>query len=104
MGTFKEQMAADAAVFTNPDEFGELVEFGGVSDIPATIEDVDFDAAKHGYDGFNIERKRMFVALADLPELPVPNQQKTLNGEYWTVGPVIDEDGMAEIILERAQS
>ncbi len=104
MPAFKDQLAADAAIFTNPEEFGDLVEFDGTEDIPASVEDVEFDAAKHGYDGYSIERKRMFVAEADLPVLPVPEQYPTLNGESWRVGSVITDDGMVEINLERNRS
>lgn len=104
MPTFQEILAADAATFTNPAEFGGLVEFNGQTGIAATVEDVEYDAAKHGYDGYNIERKRLFVAVAALAVMVVPNQQTTLAGEYWQVGAVIVEDGLAEINLERNRS
>jgi len=102
--TFKEIQAADAATFTNPEEFGGLVEFNGQTGLAATVEDVEYDAAKHGYDGFNVERKLMFVAEGDLLAMVVPNQQTTMAGEYWQVSSVIVEDGVAEINLERHRS
>ena len=104
MSAFTDQMAADAAIFTNPDEFGGLVEFNGQTDLAAAIEDVEYEPAKHGYDGYNIERKLMFVTEADLAALVTPNQQVTLNGEYWQVASVTTDDGMVEINLESNRS
>lgn len=104
MSTFQEILAADAATFTNPAEFGREVEFNGQHGLAATVEDVEYDAARHGYDGYNVERKRLFVALAALDEMVEPNQQTTLDGEYWQIGPVLVDDGMVEINLERNRS
>ena len=104
MAAFQEILAADAATFTNPAEFGSVVEFNGQQGLAATVEDVEYDAARHGYDGYNLERKRLYVALAALEEMVVPNQQTTLNGEYWQTGEVLEDDGLAEINLERNRS
>ena len=104
MPNFKEHAVTDAALFTNPDECGTVVEFAGQAGIAAVLEDVEYDLAKHGHDGLNLERKQMFVPVASLEVLPVPGQQETLNGAYWAVASVLVADGMAEILLERGTS
>ncbi len=104
MTTLMGQVAADAAIFINPEEFGILVEFAGQPDVPVVLEDVEYDQAKHGNDGRNMERKTLFVAVASLSAMPVPGQQETLNGDYWFVASVLELDGMAEILLERGSS
>ncbi|GEM_PF-5606737 len=85
--TFAEQLAADAALFVNPAEFGAAAEFMGAT-INLVAEPIAYEPAKHGPEGYNIERMRLFVAAGDLAEVPVPNQMVIYKDAGWFVANV----------------
>ncbi|TVX93043.1 hypothetical protein [Paenibacillus agilis] len=109
---FKNIVAADMAVFINPDEFGEPHNIDGkiytvvvdneiIHERPSlsTSGSNDFDA--HGVYLTNIT---FFIKEIDLGYIPVENQPMEFDGLLCTVRKVIPNVGIVEVMLDCNQS
>lgn len=103
MATFAEHRLNDLAMALTG-EASQEIEFDGET-ISAVVDDVEYEPDKHGYNAFNMERKALYMASADLPAVPVPGQQSTFDGFYWDVFSVLSQGaGLLKIEIERPRS
>lgn len=109
-----DTMKADiAVVFLNAEEFAQPITFDGVS-LMAIVDDSHESIALGGRSAFTdasglglLEGARILrMAVADLPVLPVPEQEVVIDGERWLVASdttaVKVEEGMVTVKLMRA--
>ncbi|RAV18826.1 hypothetical protein [Paenibacillus contaminans] len=98
--SFKDQVALDAAVFTNPQEFGGEHTIDG-RQLVAVVEDTINDKTPLDYaEGVFVVRKTVHVARVELGYLPEVGQWMLLNGLRMQVTKAADEFGMIVIELE----
>lgn len=107
MTSFREQLLLDEAVFLNPEEFAEEIEWNGTSQwwdpetsawrpLLAVIDREEMDPREEM--GVFSEQLRVFVSERMIAR-PVPEQEITLNGKPFYVHAVDAEGGMLEIII-----
>lgn len=107
MTSFTEQLAIDAAVFLNPDEFGEEHVIDGVT-IVCVVDDSG-TAQFSGADGaLYLADLTLIARTSDLAAMPhgMPKADRTLTvGEKsYMVLHVADEMGMATVRMQNAGS
>lgn len=107
---FKEQMAIEAGLFLNPDEFGEYVVVDGRQALGAWDEVVQpspqFFGATMDVMGVNtVERLLFLLPDPDDPiDLPVADQILEIDGERWTVRDAKPEGSIMKLTLYRNES
>jgi hypothetical protein len=105
--TFKEQMAADMAVFFNVDEFADIHDINGYQ-VSAIIEKAGTKAFSNRqseqYDGFYAGEVTVYVKAAALPVAPVRGQTLKLDGKLYYVVECVDEAGMLVIQMGANES
>jgi len=99
MATLLDQIRADNAAFLDTEAgFAAQRDIDGVQ-VVAVVEPLPVGRAEQRYDGLLIRRRRLHVAAAALPAVPVPGQVMAIDGETWTVEDVTDDAGMLEVLL-----
>lgn len=110
MQNFKEMVAEDLAVFTNPNDFGEIHNVDGTG----MLVIIDNDLLKgrprqpvdsyHAAAGVYVAEKMIFVRETDLGYMPVIGQRLTLDGHFYLVTDCNNQMGVLEITLAANES
>lgn len=107
--SFKEYVQQDIAnTFENEDEFAGKVNINGVT--VSAIEDKDqlLYRIKKNYDGLVVGDILFYISMGEYSKIPhvshVPkaNEAITYNGRPCVIVDVADQDGMYEILLQKA--
>lgn len=94
--TFKTQIAADASVFCNADEFGESATYTDSSENDTSIIMVvergsELDQASLGRNPASVAMS--WIKVADISD-PQPHDTITIGSEEWEVSEILGNDGV----------
>lgn len=105
--TFKDQIAADCAVFLNTTEFGEVHQIQyraghGAEPIPAVVDEQRLTERGHKeYGDLYIGDILYFAPISAFVQPIKTGEKQAFDGKYYTVADVRSEDSIYEIILSK---
>ena len=101
--SLKERMKLEAALFFNPNEFGEILCINGHS-LPGLWDDTT-EPRPHFHDvgGINMVERTLFLHFSETETLeePVPGQEIEIDGALWLVKEISRQDAIAKLTLYR---
>jgi hypothetical protein len=106
---FKDQVAADAGVFLNVQEFAEdmLISVAGEAPVtvPAVLDEDSSDKQALSFpDGTVVYTSKLYLAQADIPFRPKAGKEISVNGVSYRVLDTALEAGMLVLTLEKVSS
>ena len=101
MATFRDYLAADLAGFLDPGEFGEVVDFDGLS-VKAVVDD-EGSGPDGNREGVNVSVRTLALNASEVSR-PEAGQRVSVNGEGWIVDTVTEEDGLLCVRMYREES
>lgn len=107
--SLKDQMAAEASIFLDPNEFGEELMVDGQPMLGCWDEEIQpaprFFGATMDVMGVNTVERLLFL-LPQSPDwpCPVPDQEIEVDGSLWNVRDARPESGLFKLIVYRNES
>lgn len=107
--SFKDQIAADMAMFLDAMEFSDSLEISVAGETPVQViamleEGSDEESAFALGDGLLLFAARLYIRTDDLPRRPKVGKDMAIDGRAYRVLNTSDEMGLTVITLERADS